>query len=234
MIKHATQFTDLFLTANQASQFLNISVSTLKKLISEGKVKTLKTPGGHHRIPKSSLLSLVDHGHYFGQGAFSPRGFKSAYQILEPMVSAFEVRSALPCGHSSLVAKTCGELAKALNFSPERLKKLQIAALLHDIGEEIVRLMKPLNGISAMVRQHHEHFDGSGYPDGLQGKDILLEARIIHLVEAYVSLTSGSPYKAALTTQEALKELEQKSGTQFDPELVTEFISQITKQDARA
>lgn len=253
MIKNSTTIQETFLTPIEASNFLNISVSTLKKLIYQGRVRTLRTPGGHHRIPKSSLLSLVERNPVTPEVELA-NGFKSAYQILEPMVSAFELNVNFHHGHALLVAERSCEIARKLRFTADRLRKLQIAALLHDIGliridtgilnkhypltqeeyervkshpiegEGIVRSMKSLNGIATVIRQHHERFDGAGYPDGLKGEEIELDSRIIHLAEAFTSMTSTHSYKDAHSEQDALNIIADNSGTQFDPKLVKVFL----------
>ena len=68
--------------------------------------------------------------------------------------------------------------------------------------------------------EHHEHVDGSGYPGGLAGDEITLEARILHAVDAFAAMTADRPYRDAMSTTEALAELRLHSGTQFDPEVV--------------
>jgi HD-GYP domain-containing protein (c-di-GMP phosphodiesterase class II) len=72
---------------------------------------------------------------------------------------------------------------------------------------------------------HHEHYDGSGYPLGLKGEAIPLDARILGVVDAFAAMTSARPYRDALSYEEALEELKKGAGTQFDPNLVEAFIS---------
>jgi HD-GYP domain-containing protein (c-di-GMP phosphodiesterase class II) len=75
--------------------------------------------------------------------------------------------------------------------------------------------------------QHHEHWDGSGYPKGLKGNEIHLYSRILAIADAYEAMTSPRPYRGPLSHEEAIKELKKNSGLQFDPRLVDIFISLI-------
>ena len=93
-----------------------------------------------------------------------------------------------------------------------------------DIGS---RLLKPLAipaAISAAIRCHHEWWDGTGYPDGLAGKQIPVGARIIGLVDAFDAMSSDRPFRTALDRSVIVDELRRFSGTQFDPEIVKEFL----------
>jgi HD-GYP domain-containing protein (c-di-GMP phosphodiesterase class II) len=77
-----------------------------------------------------------------------------------------------------------------------------------------------LRHVSPIVFHHHEHFDGGGYASGAAGDAIPLAARILSVADAYVAMTSERPYRRALSTSAALEELREKSGTQFDPDVV--------------
>jgi len=85
------------------------------------------------------------------------------------------------------------------------------------VGERILRASPALRNVASIVRSTHERWDGGGYPDGLAGDDIPLAARIIGVCDAYDAMTSTRPYRAALSPEEALVELERGAGTQFDP-----------------
>jgi putative two-component system response regulator len=141
-----------------------------------------------------------------------------------------------------------------LNLSEEQLEILEYGSLLHDIGkigikeailnkpgrltekeyahvqrhpvigEEIIRPVKIFRHALPLIRSHHEHFDGGGYPDGLKGKEINIYARIIAIPDTFDAMTSDRPYRKALSVEEALFEIERVRGTQFDPEIVDIFI----------
>jgi HD-GYP domain-containing protein (c-di-GMP phosphodiesterase class II) len=79
-----------------------------------------------------------------------------------------------------------------------------------------------------LVRQHHEHYDGSGYPEGRRGEDILLGARIIHVADAYEAMRSARSYrKIPLIKADAVAEIKRNSGTQFDPKIVDVFLKVV-------
>jgi diguanylate cyclase len=93
------------------------------------------------------------------------------------------------------------------------------------LGETILAALAFLGQASRIVRAHHEHWDGSGYPDGLAGSDIPLGARILGVADAFVALTSERPHRAALTPAEAVGVLLAGRGTAYDPAVVDAFVS---------
>jgi len=168
--------------------------------------------------------------------------------------SAIDARDEYTAGHSEEVAEYAVALGKELGFSSERLRILRYAALLHDIGkigipdhillkpssltdpewkimkthprrgEDILKPFRFLEDAVIFVKQHQEKYDGTGYPDGLKDKKISLEARILSVVDAYQAMTSRRSYRSAYSHREAVKELKDKSGTQFDPVIVDAFL----------
>ena len=156
--------------------------------------------------------------------------------------------------HAWRMQKLTFLMAEELNLSQAKMDKLSLVATLHDIGKTIIpaeiltkkeRLNEeewetiqqhPKTGyriassteefshVAEEILYHHERWDGSGYPHGLEGEEIPLLSRIITIVDAYDVMTNGRVYKDAMTKEEALKELKNCSGTQFDPELVGHFI----------
>lgn len=158
---------------------------------------------------------------------------------------------------ATVIKELALQLGEALYLSDYQLKDLGLLAELHDLGkvsipkkilekkeqltpeewEEIKRHPEigykiacsspELSNIAEGILSHHEWWDGSGYPQGLKGKEIPLISRIITIVDAYDIMTNGSPYKAAMSKKEALKELEKGAGSQFDPEIVDVFIKQV-------
>jgi HD-GYP domain-containing protein (c-di-GMP phosphodiesterase class II) len=89
-----------------------------------------------------------------------------------------------------------------------------------ELGERILAPIEQLAEVRPIVRACHERFDGRGYPDGLLGEDIPIEARIIFACDAFHAMTSDRPYRDALPTEEALRRLAEASGTQFDPRVI--------------
>ncbi len=160
-----------------------------------------------------------------------------------------DARDPYVLGHAAKVADYATAIAKELNFPPERLEQLRQAALLHDIGkigipEQILNKPSKLTGLeyekikahatlgadlletsqglrhlATFVGHHHEWWDGNGYPDGLSGEQIPLEARILAVCDAVESMASDRPYQRAKGLKEIIAEIKDKSGTQFDPEV---------------
>ena len=155
--------------------------------------------------------------------------------------------------HHDGVAELAEQLAKRLGVDGEELTQLRHAASLHDIGkvaipdaiitkptalddeewafmrrhtvigERILAAAPALGGAAGLVRSSHEAWDGSGYPDGLSGVEIVLGARIIAVCDAFDAMISNRPYAPQRTTEEALAELRRCAGTQFDSAIVSEF-----------
>ncbi|HAV42544.1 TPA: hypothetical protein DCX15_00805, partial [bacterium] len=162
-------------------------------------------------------------------------------------------------GHSEGVAEYSVIIAKELGFSKEKQEVVRLAGLLHDIGKigidektllkptslteeeylkikghpglgvKIIAPIKKLEEVISGVRNHHERFDGCGYPDGLRGKDIDILARIVALADTFDAMTSDRAYRKAYPLDEALKEIESCANTQFDPEVVAAFFRAYKK-----
>jgi HD-GYP domain-containing protein (c-di-GMP phosphodiesterase class II) len=91
-------------------------------------------------------------------------------------------------------------------------------------GAELALATPGLERVASLVRHHHERWDGRGYPDGLSGEEIPLACRILAICDAYISMTAGRPYRPAISSDEALREIEACKGTQFDPGLADKFL----------
>ena len=99
-----------------------------------------------------------------------------------------------------------------------------------ETGYRIVRATEEFSHVAEDILSHHERWDGSGYPQGLKGKEIPLLARITAIVDAYEVMTSGRPYKKAMPREEIIAELKRWTGRQFDPELADVFLT-ILKEE---
>jgi HD-GYP domain-containing protein (c-di-GMP phosphodiesterase class II) len=157
--------------------------------------------------------------------------------------------------HTQRVKKLSMKLGEKINLSQDELEELKLLSLLHDIGKigipdnilmkpgkltaeewEIMkrhteigyRIAKATPGLSHVANEifcHHEKFDGTGYPQGLKGEEIPILSRIINIVDSFDVMTHKRVYKDASNKGHAIEELERCSGTQFDPDIVNEFIN---------
>ncbi len=179
---------------------------------------------------------------------------KAHLDSVKVLAEAIDAKDPYTRGHSDRVTRMSLRIAFQYGFTEERLESLEYGALLHDIGKIGIKdevLQKPgalsseeyqyiqehpLIGVKIvegldffkdkipMIRHHHEHFDGSGYPDGLVGETIPLEARIIAVPDAFDAMTSARPHREMMPLQDVLMELEKCKGTQFDPKVLEIFL----------
>ncbi len=170
------------------------------------------------------------------------------------LVHALEAKDKYTSGHSQKVSEISAAIAKELGMSPDSIERIRLAGLLHDIGkigvresvlnkrsqltrleyrhvlshcevgEQILALVVESDELLGMVRHHHEHFDGSGYPDGLSGEQIPLGARILAVADTYHAMMWERPYRKAMSTESARAEIERCKGTQFDPVIADCFL----------
>ena len=171
-------------------------------------------------------------------------------QSLETVARAIDARDPYLKGHSHRVALFARELGKRMGLREEEQEELYFVGLLHDIGKigtpdgilqkvdrlndteydtmrkhtiigyEIIKGMTDMKPIAEAVLHHHEHFDGTGYPDGLKGDELSLYSRIICVADSYDAMSSARAYRSAMPLEFVLKEFERCRGTQFDPNIV--------------
>jgi len=172
---------------------------------------------------------------------------------LKALIAALDAKDAATEGHSERVAKLTVAIAREMNVPKEKLVDIERGALLHDVGKIGVPdavLRKPrtlsrrewqtmqrhpllagvlvskvgfLEGALPILLYHHERYDGNGYPFGLAGDRIPIEARIFAVVDAYDAMTSDRPYRKAMPHEEAVVEIVANAETQFDPAVVQVF-----------
>ncbi len=182
-------------------------------------------------------------------------------ETVNGLVSAMEKRDPYTAGHQKRVAILATKIAEKMNLSPEQLNGLRIASLVHDIGKIYVPseiLSKPgklsdaeMNLIKThpqagydilskiqfpwpvadIVIQHQERLDGNGYPAGLKGDEIILEARILSVADVVEAIASHRPYREALGLDFAIKEITANSGILYDAEVVSACIRIIEEED---
>jgi HD-GYP domain-containing protein (c-di-GMP phosphodiesterase class II) len=176
-------------------------------------------------------------------------------EFVSSLANALDARDRYTAGHSWRVSQLSCAIARAMRHGPEEVERLRIGALLHDIGKigiaddvlqkpgpltaqefELVkqhpvigrRILEEVQGFAPFlgaVELHHENWDGSGYPHGQSGEETPIDARIIHVADAYDAMTTHRSYRRGLTHEEAVEELIAYSGRQFDPQIVEAFVS---------
>ncbi len=176
---------------------------------------------------------------------------------LEALARAVDAKSAWTAGHSERVTKLSLKIAKVMGYTKEELEILQRAAYLHDIGKIGVplsildkpgklnddeftkikdhpsiglRILEPISAyedVLPIVSQHHEKFNGKGYPYGLSGEDISLGARILAVADVYDAVVSDRPYRDGWVEEKAIKMITGEAGSHFDPKVVKAFLAAI-------
>ncbi|HUV85784.1 MAG TPA: HD domain-containing phosphohydrolase [bacterium] len=174
--------------------------------------------------------------------------------LVRALISAIEAKDKYTRGHTERVTLYASALADEIGLKEDRRQDLLFGAVLHDVGylgvpEEVLRMPNgiteeqlaelrrhPLIGADILrgipllrnaldgVRYHHEHYDGSGYPDGLAGEDIPLIARVIAVADSFDAMTTGRRYREAKSKEEAAREITAARGAQFDPAIADAFV----------
>jgi HD-GYP domain-containing protein (c-di-GMP phosphodiesterase class II) len=186
---------------------------------------------------------------------------QNCLEFAKVLAYTLEEKDPYTSGHSERVCYYSDFISKRLSLQPKDRTELQIASYLHDIGkigisnrfinkkgtlnstdwaiikqhsQKSIELLAPLklpSNILSYIQHHHEHYDGTGYPDGLAGEQIPLGARIIAISDAYDSMTSNRPYRKPLSSGEAKDELLRYSGKQFDPDLLSIFLDVLKEME---
>lgn len=183
---------------------------------------------------------------------------------IRALVAAVDAKDPYTARHSERVSRIASRLGEALGYSTERLRILEFAALLHDVGKigvphqiltkpgrltpeeweiikrhpvrsaEIVAEVEPLAEVATIVRHHHERVDGRGYPDALSGTMIPEFSRIISLADAYEAMTANRAYRNALSSAEAQELIRENLGAQFDVRFGTAFLALFEEAEMEA
>ena len=175
---------------------------------------------------------------------------RSLLQAIRAIALTIEMRDPYTAGHQERVADLAEKIGRVLGLTEDNLEGIKLCALIHDIGKisipaeilsrpgklgsEMFSIIKthPRSGyeiicgidfpwpLADVVLQHHERMDGSGYPDGLKGEEILFEARILAVADVVEAMASHRPYRAGLGIRTALEEIERGKGLEYDPDVV--------------
>ena len=179
---------------------------------------------------------------------------KTFLSTVEALANALEANDEYTSSHARWITDLALRVGRGLGLDPRALKRLELGALFHDIGKigvpqailtkpgpltpdewTVVRVhpelgarilgpIERLEDVCEIVRHCHEHWDGSGYPDGLAGEEIPIEARVILVCDAYHAMTTDRPYRTRLPADEARRRLREAAGIQFDPDVVEVFL----------
>lgn len=183
-------------------------------------------------------------------------------ETIAALISAIDAKDRYTRNHSKNVAQMAVMLSRGLKLSTREIRTIEYGALLHDIGkigipetilnkkgklehEEFemikihpvigVRILQPidfLQGIHAIVHYHHERYDGKGYPSGLKGEEIPFEARIMSIADAWDAMTSDRSYRKGMSMEQALDELQEHAGEQFDAYMVNAYLTMVKQNPA--
>jgi putative nucleotidyltransferase with HDIG domain len=183
-------------------------------------------------------------------------------KIIQSLLCTLRAKSDETEKHSLRMAELAEKLGRRVGLDNQDLHLLALMANIHDIGKisipreilnkpgklneeewellkthpakgaEIAKASEEFAPAAKYIKAHHERWDGSGYPDGLKAEEIPLLSRILSIVDSYDVMINERPYKEPMTKEEAKKELKRCAGTQFDPELVEEFLAVLENEES--
>ncbi len=186
---------------------------------------------------------------------------KSREAVIQAIASIVEMRDPYTSGHQRRVSDLARAMAVEMRLSPDQVDTIRVAGLIHDLGKiavpaeilskpgrldeaelqlvrehpttgyNILKSIDMLDKIAQIVYQHHERMDGSGYPLGLRGQEILPETRILSVAEAVEAMLSHRPYRPAFTLKKALEEITRQKGGLFDTPAVVACVTLFNKKE---
>lgn len=187
------------------------------------------------------------------------RSSTSKNKVLEKLINILDQKDNYCDGHIARMEHYCLKLGKAVKLNEKQMADLLLLVKLHDLGKvtisdqilnkpgrlddqewdlikqhsekgfRIARSSPEISTVADLILKHHEYWNGSGYPLGLEGEEIPIVCRVFAIVDAYDSMTNHRPYAAVKSREEALEELKETAGKRYDPNLVEEFIALIKR-----
>jgi GGDEF domain-containing protein len=185
---------------------------------------------------------------------------RSYVSTIRVLAEAIQAKDPFLRGHSEEVSDYVEAVGERMGLEPARREQLAVGSLLHDLGKigiserilhkparltqeeyaiiqlhprigyRLIEQVPALAPIAPAILHHHERYDGDGYPTGLKGEQIPLEARIVCVADAFSAMTADRPYRSRMPLGDACEELQRHAGTQFDPEIVRIFVEEVTKR----
>jgi HD-GYP domain-containing protein (c-di-GMP phosphodiesterase class II) len=176
------------------------------------------------------------------------------HATVQALVDAMDMYDPYNTGHARRVSAYCVAIGKVLGFSNQMISTLKLSAILHDVGMmgvpeklllgaqnnhddrkdvikrhvdnavQMLNNIKPLKECMPAIRHHHEYYDGTGYPDGLKGNQIPLQARVVAVADAFDAMLHKRPYVTRLSHMDAITSLKSMAGRQYDPAIVDAFV----------
>lgn len=206
-----------------------------------------------------NIVSKIAEDHMYNHKLYENKSVRS--KTVDLIINTLYEKNNREMLHSKRVSALCEDFAVYLQKNKDEVNRIKIAGLMHDIGKigidenilnkagqlldlewdeikrhseigyRILSSVSEFSEVAAFVLEHQERWDGSGYPKGLKGNEISVEARIISLADTYDAMTRARTYGRVFSKDEALKEIGRCAGTQFDPELANGFISMVKNAD---
>jgi HD-GYP domain-containing protein (c-di-GMP phosphodiesterase class II) len=189
------------------------------------------------------------------QAASAIENYRLYFEAIKAFAAAIDSKASYTRGHSERVMESSELIAEEMGLPEEEKENVKIASLLHDAGKvgidesiikkpsqltgeeyakmkehvlmgyDTVKNIEQIEGALTGILDHHENYDGSGYPRGLKGEDISIVGRIVHVAEAYDAMISDRPYRRGLEIEAALEVIAKSAGTEFDPSVVQAFVA---------
>lgn len=256
IVNNVEQCPDYVAKNNPIHNLISAPVTVRDRLV--GVVNVNDRAGGRKPFSNRDLQLLVSLAQLGGVALDNARLYEEVRKLLlatiESMTTAIDAKDQFALGHSRRVAFLCSMIARRLELDDQQQDMLQIAAMLHDVGnlaisETVLKKAGPLSpqekalikehpalGASILspveqlsevlpgVVDHHERYDGRGYPRRLKGDEISLQGRIIAIADTFDAMTHERPFRDACSASDALAEITAQSGVQFDPALVPIFV----------
>jgi HD-GYP domain-containing protein (c-di-GMP phosphodiesterase class II) len=175
-------------------------------------------------------------------------------RVVDMLLAALSEKDYVAQGHVERISRLCQQMADTLDLRESQKRNLLLLSKIHDLGKigvpdeilnkpgkltrkefdrmkshvsigfNIASRAKELVSVAPYILHHHEHWDGTGYPDGLRGEEIPLECRILGIIDAFDAMTNDRPYQEGISVEEAVEEIKRGAGKQFDPYLVEKFL----------